>query len=53
MLFWLMGDLSFAPFSAGALCMLLAVGALAVAGARSLNVPDAATVAIRQGGPAP
>jgi iron complex transport system permease protein len=38
MLFWLMGDLSFAPFSAAALCVLLAVGGLALAGARSLNV---------------
>ncbi len=38
MLFWLMGDLSFAPFSPAALCLLLGVGGLAVAGARSLNV---------------
>ncbi|MGB6353917.1 MAG: iron ABC transporter permease [Steroidobacteraceae bacterium] len=38
MLFWVMGDLSFAPFSPVALCMLLAIGGLAVAGARSLNV---------------
>jgi iron complex transport system permease protein len=38
MLFWVMGDLSFAPFSPVALCMLVAVGGLAVAGARSLNV---------------
>ena len=38
MLFWLMGDLSFASFSPTALCMLAAVGGLAVAGARSLNV---------------
>ncbi len=38
MLFWLMGDLSFAPFSPTALCMLFAMGALALAGARSLNV---------------
>ena len=38
MLFWLMGDLSFAAFSPAALCMLVAVGGLAVAGARSLNV---------------
>src|ERR1700692_145021 len=38
MLFWLMGDLSFAPFSLAALCMLLAVGGLAIAGARNLNV---------------
>jgi iron complex transport system permease protein len=38
MLFWLMGDLSFAPFSPVALCMLLLLGGLATAGARSLNV---------------
>ena len=38
MLFWLMGDLSFAPFSPAALCLLLVVGGLAVAGARTLNV---------------
>ena len=38
MLFWLMGDLSFASFSPAALCMLAAVGGLAIAGARSLNV---------------
>ncbi len=38
MLFWLMGDLSFAPFSPVALCLLLVVGGLAIAGARSLNV---------------
>lgn len=38
MLFWLMGDLSFAPFSPTALCMLLAIGGLATAGARTLNV---------------
>jgi iron complex transport system permease protein len=38
MLFWLMGDLSFAPFSPGALCVLLGIGGLAIAGARSLNV---------------
>jgi iron complex transport system permease protein len=38
MLFWLMGDLSFAPFSPAALCMLAAVGGLAIAGARNLNV---------------
>jgi iron complex transport system permease protein len=38
MLFWLMGDLSFAPFSPLALCMLLAAGGLATAGARDLNV---------------
>jgi iron complex transport system permease protein len=38
MLFWLMGDLSFASFSPVALCMLFAVGGLAIAGARSLNV---------------
>jgi len=38
MLFWLMGDLSFAPFSPIALALLLAVGGLATAGARNLNV---------------
>jgi iron complex transport system permease protein len=38
MLFWLMGDLSFAPFSPLALGMLLAVGGFATAGARDLNV---------------
>jgi iron complex transport system permease protein len=38
MLFWMMGDLSFAPFSPAAPCMLLAVGGFAIAGARSLNV---------------
>jgi iron complex transport system permease protein len=38
MLFWLMGDLSFAPFSPSALCLLFAAGGLAIAGARSLNV---------------
>ena len=38
MLFWLMGDLSFAPFSPAALCMLAAIGGLAIAGARNLNV---------------
>src|SRR5258707_6321159 len=38
MLFWLMGDLSFADFSPPALGMLLAIGTFAVAGARSLNV---------------
>jgi iron complex transport system permease protein len=38
MLFWLLGDLSFAPFSAAALCVLLVIGIFAVAGARSLNV---------------
>ena len=38
MLFWLMGDLSFASFSPAALCMLAAIGGLAIAGARSLNV---------------
>ncbi len=38
MLFWLMGDLSFAAFSPLALGMLLIVGGLALAGARSLNV---------------
>src|ERR1700721_3255119 len=34
MLFWLMGDLSFAPFSPVAPGVLLAVGGLAIAGAR-------------------
>jgi iron complex transport system permease protein len=38
MLFWLMGDLSFAPFSPAALGMLVVVGGLAAAGARTLNV---------------
>lgn len=38
MLFWLMGDLSFAPFSPVALCLLLALGGFATAGARTLNV---------------
>jgi len=38
MLFWLMGDLSFAPFSPLALGVLLAVGGFATAGARDLNV---------------
>lgn len=38
MLFWLMGDLSFARFSPGALVLLLAAAAGATAGARSLNV---------------
>lgn len=38
MLFWLMGDLSFSQFSPVALALLLAVGACATAGARSLNV---------------
>ena len=38
MLFWLMGDLSFAPFSPTALAVLLLVGVFATAGARSLNV---------------
>jgi iron complex transport system permease protein len=38
MLFWLMGDLSFAAFSPAALAMLLIVGLAALAGARSLNV---------------
>src|ERR1700726_636869 len=37
MLFWLMGDLSFAPFSAAALCMLLILYGLAITSARSLN----------------
>src|SRR6202049_504736 len=35
---WLVGDLSFAPFSPLALCLLLVVGGLAIAGARSLKV---------------
>src|ERR1700729_1266505 len=38
MLFLLMGDLSFAPFSPAALCLLAAIGGLAIAGARNLNV---------------
>jgi iron complex transport system permease protein len=38
MLFWLMGDLSDAAFSPLALCILFAVGGLATAAARSLNV---------------
>jgi iron complex transport system permease protein len=38
MLFWLMGDLSFAEFSPAALAILAAVGLFALAGARSLNV---------------
>src|SRR5450432_682198 len=38
MLFWLMGDLSFARFSPVALALVLIAGALATAGARSLNV---------------
>jgi iron complex transport system permease protein len=38
MLFWLMGDLSFAAFSPAALVLLLVIGALAATGARSLNV---------------
>jgi iron complex transport system permease protein len=38
MLFWLMGDLSFAEFSPAALAVLLIVGLAALAGARSLNV---------------
>lgn len=38
MLFWLMGDLSFVEFSPRAMGVLLAVGVLAIAGARSLNV---------------
>ena len=38
MLFWLMGDLSFSAFSPTALGILLVIGVLAVAGARSLNV---------------
>jgi iron complex transport system permease protein len=38
MLFWLMGDLSFAAFSPFALMMLSIVGVFATAGARTLNV---------------
>jgi iron complex transport system permease protein len=38
MLFWLMGDLSFAAFSPLAFGVLLTIGVLAIAGARSLNV---------------
>ena len=38
MLFWLMGDLSFAPFAPMAFLMLALIGGLALAGARSLNV---------------
>jgi iron complex transport system permease protein len=38
MLFWLMGDLSYAAFSPLALCILFAIGSLATAAARSLNV---------------
>src|ERR1700730_11214791 len=38
MLFWLMGDLSFSEFSPAAFAILLVIGLLAVAGARSLNV---------------
>lgn len=38
MLFWLMGDLSSAPFAPGAWLMLLLVGALSLGAARSLNV---------------
>ena len=38
MLFWLMGDLSFAAFSPAALGMLVAVGVGATAFARTLNV---------------
>jgi iron complex transport system permease protein len=38
MLFWLMGDLSFAPFSPLALGMTVVIGGFAIAGARSLNV---------------
>src|ERR1700737_4189460 len=37
MLFWLMGDLSYSEFSPAALAILLTIGLLAVAGARSLN----------------
>ena len=38
MLFWLMGDLSYAEFSPAALLLLIGIGALATARARSLNV---------------
>ncbi len=38
MLFWLMGDLSFASFSCTPPVVLLVVGVLAMAGARDLNV---------------
>ena len=38
MLFWLMGDLSFAAFSRAALLALLVIGALALGFARDLNV---------------
>ena len=38
MLFWLMGDLSFAAFSPFALAILLIIGGFATAGARTLNV---------------
>ena len=38
MLFWLMGDLSFARFSPTALAVLVVLGVGATAGARSLNV---------------
>ena len=38
MLFWLMGDLSFAEFSPAALAILASIGCFATAGARSLNV---------------
>jgi iron complex transport system permease protein len=38
MLFWLMGDLSFARFSPGSLVLLLVAASCATAGARSLNV---------------
>jgi len=38
MLFWLMGDLSFSEFSPAAPAVLIVIGLLAVAGARSLNV---------------
>ena len=38
MLFWLMGDLSFASFSPAALVLLAGIGTFATAGARTLNV---------------
>lgn len=38
MIFWLMGDLSFAHFSPAALVLLLIAGVSATAGARTLNV---------------
>ena len=47
MLFWLMGDLSFASFSRTAPLILLLVGALALAGARDLNVLSRGDLAAR------